>query len=506
MSGFRSSQDDANQERWLTRLKHRFHGLRKFSAELSHIPPDLGEIYNRSAQHNSPDRTPIVVIPGFLGSVLRQRSTGKVVWGEFSRAVLNPETPEGARLFALPMQPGVPLKALRDDVFPVETLSHIGGDLFGVPLHLSAYSRLMLALGVGGFRDQQLAQAGVIDYGDDHFTCFQFAYDWRRDIVESARHLHTFVLARCEYVREQYRTRFGLELEQVKVNLVAHSMGGLIARYYLLYGDADLPEDGSLPPVTWAGARYVNKVILVGSPNGGALESLEDLIMGSPFPPGFPKYQAALLGTMPSVYQLLPRLRHRPVRLKHDPSQTVDIFNPQLWRHYGWGLMDARQDQVLQWLCPNTTSPEERQTIAFDHLAKVLSRTQHLAAALDRPATPPEGLSLQLVAGDSVPTQAAVSLDEKTGNLELLEEGPGDGTVLRRNALLDERTEDNWTPTLQSPIPWQRVTFLFTDHLGLTRDPTFIDNLLFELLEAPSPPMPGWGTDSNLSEGSTPMI
>lgn len=485
MSRSHLAPDDPRSDRWLTQLKHRFHGFRKLGAQLSHIPPNLSEIYNRAAQYDSPHRTPIVVIPGYLGSVLRQRSTGKVVWGDFSRSVLNPETPEGARLFSLPMQPGVPLKALRDDVLAVETLSHIGGDLFGVPLHLSAYSRLMLALGVGGFRDQQMAQAGIIDYGNKHFTCFQFAYDWRRDIVEAARQLKQFILAQCEYVQEQCQLRFGHPKEQVKVNIVAHSMGALVARYFLRYGDADLPEDGSLPPVTWAGAQYVHKAILIGPPNGGALEALEDLIMGSPFPPGFPKYQAAILGTMPSVYQLLPRLRHGPVRLKQDLSSVVDLFNPYVWQQYGWGVMDPQQDQMLQWLLPTTTSSEERQIIAFDHLSKVLARAQQLAAALDQPATPPVGLSLHLVAGDSVPTQAIITLDEKTGKFELFEEGPGDGTVLRRNALLDERTETNWTPTIQSPIPWQRVTFVFTDHLGLTRDPNFIDNLLFELLESP---------------------
>jgi hypothetical protein len=29
------------------------------------------------------------------------------------------------------------------------------------------------------------------------------------------------------------------------------------------------------------------------------------------------------------------------------------------------------------------------------------------------------------------------------------------------------------------------VTFLFTDHLGLTRDPAFADNVLYLLLEDP---------------------
>ena len=41
--------------------------------------------------------------------------------------------------------------------------------------------QLLGVLGVGGYRDMDLGLAGAIDYGTDHFTCFQFDYDWRRD-------------------------------------------------------------------------------------------------------------------------------------------------------------------------------------------------------------------------------------------------------------------------------------------------------------------------------------
>ena len=55
--------------------------------------------------------------------------------------------------------------------------------------------------------------------------------------------------------------------------------------------------------------------------------------------------------------------------------------------------------------------------------------------------------------------------------------------MLRSSALLDERVGQPWEPRLRSPIPWTQVYFLFTDHLGLTRDPAFTDNVLFLLLE-----------------------
>jgi triacylglycerol esterase/lipase EstA (alpha/beta hydrolase family) len=58
--------------------------------------------------------------------------------------------------------------------------------------------------------------------------------------------------------------RFGIKDHDVKFDIVAHSMGGLVARYYLRYGTQDLPPDGSLPELTWAGAQYVDNLIMVG--------------------------------------------------------------------------------------------------------------------------------------------------------------------------------------------------------------------------------------------------
>lgn len=72
-----------------------------------------------------------------------------------------------------------------------------------------------------------------------------------------------------------------------------------------------------------------------------------------------------------------------------------------------------------------------------------------------------------------------------TGALSIRKTGPGDGSVLRSSALLDERAGSMRRGMLQSPIAWSGVQFLFSDHLGLTEDPAFADNVLFLLLEQP---------------------
>jgi len=72
-----------------------------------------------------------------------------------------------------------------------------------------------------------------------------------------------------------------------------------------------------------------------------------------------------------------------------------------------------------------------------------------------------------------------------TGKLKIIEKASGDGRVPRVSALMDERVGGEWTPNLVSPISWSNVVFLFDSHLGLTMNQTFIDNLLYHLLEKP---------------------
>ncbi|MCH7958812.1 MAG: hypothetical protein IID08_01685 [Candidatus Hydrogenedentes bacterium] len=445
-------------------------------------PPNLGRIYNESAQRQHHLRNPIIVIPGLLGTRLVDSKSGKVVWGAFSGDYANPRRDEDARLLAVPMIPGVPIQKLTDSVRPVGVLESFKVRVIGLPLQLNAYAFILSSLGVGGYRDEELGIAGAVDYGDDHFTCFQFGYDWRLDNVENARRLHEFILKKRDYVQRELKRRYDIDNADVKFDIVAHSMGGLLTRYYMRYGNAPLPEDGSLPELTWAGAEHVERLILVGPPNAGSVDTLIQLTEGVKLGPFTPRYDAALLGTMPSAYQLLPRSRHRLVRT--ESGDSVDLYSLATWQRYGWGLASEKKiDKILR-LSPDA-SPEEARMIALDHLEKSLARAKQFHRALDLPAAPPSSLGIYLQAGDAVETNAVVEVNEETGKLRVIETWPGDGTVLRASTLMDERLAGNWTPNLISPIDYKQVNFLFTDHLGLTKDPTFTDNVLYVLLEAP---------------------
>ena len=443
--------------------------------------PELDRLYNEAAQNIGDERNPVVVIPGILGTRLIDPETGGTVWGAFTRTTVNPASDNGARTVALPLAEGVPLDQLTDGVATDGVLDRLELDLLLLRgLRLSAYVDILATLAAGEYRDSELGDAGVIDYGGAHYTCFQFPYDWRREISEHAPALHEMILS-----AKRANPRHADRGDDLKVDVVAHSMGGLVLRYYLRYGPHPIGPDGEIPPLTWEGARHVENAILVATPNAGSVSALEQLVEGVRFAPFTAKYRAPLLGTFPSIYQLLPRTRHARV-VDAASGEPIDLFDPATWEDRGWGLAGERDAETLARLIPDAEDDAARRRIARDHLAKSLRAARAFHEAIDRPAAPPAGLRLHLFTGDAEPTASILRSDARSGRLRTALKAPGDGTVTRRSALMDERVGTTYAPFLRSPIAWDRAFFLPKDHLGLTRDPSFTNNLLFILLERPS--------------------
>lgn len=258
----------------------------------------------------------------------------------------------------------------------------------------------------------------------------------------------------------------------------------MVLRYYLRYGPTPLPEDGSLPELDWEGARYVEEAILIGTPSAGSVLSLEQLVEGVNFASLItPTYGPSILGSMPAIYQLLPRTRHARV-IDEATGEVVDLFDVATWERFGWGLADPDEDGRLRDLLPGVESAEERRAIGMDHLAKCLAKADQLQRALDVRADTPEGLGMCLVAGDAHPTPDVVSV-RPDGSLRVVSKAPGDNTVTRASALMDERVGGAYVPRVQTPARFDSVLFLGANHLGLTKDPLFTNFVLYTLLEKP---------------------
>lgn len=440
---------------------------------------DLEEIYRKSAHTDYPGRNPVILIHGVLGARLKDSETGQTVWGSLVSNFAHPNTPDGARRFALPMKEGLPLSDLKDSVRPEGILEAFDVPILGIPLKFGAYQEIAALLE---------ADSTELKQDESLYPAFQFAYDWRRSNVENAQRLYRFMQEKRPLIQAGIEKRFGIKNYDVKFDIVAHSMGGLITRYCLRYGDADLPSDGSLPEMTWAGAKYVENAYIVGTPNAGFVDALFVLEHGLDIVPvAMPDYAPALVGTFPSWYEMLPRTRHKAVVVKQNPESVVDLFNLQTWERYKWGLANPEQDFVLRWLLPDAPTPEVRRRIALEHLNKCLTRAQRFQAAMDvSDVNVPQHLNQYLFAGDAEQTDTVFAVDGKTGKLDpFYKLSPGDGLIPRYSALMDERMGQDWQPRLVTPIHWRGVYFLRTDHMGITIDPTFTDNLGYILLEKP---------------------
>jgi hypothetical protein len=106
-----------------------------------------------------------------------------------------------------------------------------------------------------------------------------FPYDFRHSIADAAEELDRAVGTWLAQVPEERRAR--------RVVLLAHSMGGLVARYWL----------GPLGGHPWCKA-----LITLGTPHRGAPKALNWLVNGAPLPTA-----TEVLRGWPSVYELLPQ-------------------------------------------------------------------------------------------------------------------------------------------------------------------------------------------------------
>ncbi len=471
--------------------------------------PHVREIYADAAKREA--RNPVVVIHGILGARLVESATGKIVWGAFTDEAIDPETPEGVRLLAVPpSNDAMDYNPETAEVVAAGPLGALEVGLFFNVFTVEVYAGILRALGVGGYLDKVGVDPVLPQYSEGHFSCFTFFYDWRRDNVENAIALGRYLektrvevnessARRCTELRAEGSAAALEEADEIeawfatdwKFDVVAHSMGGLVSRYYARYGTQDLPKDGSDPVVTWAGSKQIGRLLLVGTPNLGAMDSLQQLTRGFDPGPFLPHYHSAVLGTMPSIYQLLPRTQNQVIRDSKGEPTDVDLFDVEVWDQNGWGMLNPDSDKYLTWLWPELTDPESRRARARSTVGSSLSRAKAFHRSLDQRAEPGP-VQMRLFASGIQSTIAATKLERRDGKLvptfsddSLFEWG--DGTVPRFSAVADLGhglpSKDVW---LDSPVEWESVTFLPDDHVGLTSNPLFTDNMLYFLLrEAP---------------------
>ncbi len=436
--------------------------------------------------YDGPARNPVVIIHGFLGSRLEDPQSRESVWGDFSTATFGDAN---LKRLGLPMVQGVPLAGL-------ESVSRPAGILDDAEIRVAGFSfrqpGYQLAV-------DHLTRAGYVDAGQPlpegkkHPTLFTFAYDWRRDLPENAAKLHEFLLEKRQMLQEACEEEYGVPDYNVQFDIVAHSMGGLLARYYLMYGNQDLPYDPEqLPELDWRGTVMVDRLLVVGTPNDGYLDTFSELVEGLVLVRGAPRLPSGIIATFPSYYQMLPGASGGTVAVELENGGKLvplNLFNPEVWIRNQWGLADPTNDRYWQMLIPDGESktPKERQKIARDHLIKCLVRAWQFRRALSVPSTPPEGCLLLLFAGDAVNTASLIRITPD-GKLGRTEYSSGDGKVLVSSARFDSLSREIQSPPLsRSPIRWHSIYHVGAAHMGFFSSDTFWTNARYNLLMQPTP-------------------
>ena len=415
--------------------------------------PDLGRLY--ALGMSDANVAPVILIPGAFGSRLRDRVSGDEVWPGPWWTILLSSYPRLA--LALDPQTGVPLPSTlepngvaeqafgRDFYRPIlQTLTRHGGYTRAVP--------------------GTPAKPG-------ERRVYVLAYDWRQDNVQSAGELHALI----EAVRRDYAD------PALRVDIVAHSMGGLIARYYLRFGTRDV-LDGGPQLVTMDGARSVRKLVLLGTPNLGSVSSLHAFLSGEKI--GLRRIAPATLATMPSAYQLFPHPLARWLVDVDGKPRDDDLFDVATWRRHQWSIFDPQSPPSA----PVTT-----------HFTRELERARRFAWMLSV-AEPVSPIRYVLFGGDCHLTPARLLLEADRGRdmtrlapadirapragvrYEELMLEPGDGRVTKPSLLARETLDPSAPQHEDSFLPIAYPFFLCEHHSQLTGNINFQDNLLNVLL------------------------
>ncbi|NOZ08395.1 MAG: hypothetical protein GXO91_05905 [FCB group bacterium] len=282
--------------------------------------------------------TPIIIIPGIMGTQLVDPVTGNMVWGKMIN--LRAVDPHRALLdtaldgLELPTDRH-PITANRDRLVPKSILTEF--EIINRIGEVKVYRDLVNAFSRCGLKP------GDIERCRQQENVYLFPYDWRRDLVETAQLL-------AERIRQIQQVS---ENPRQKVTIIAHSMGGVIAKYYLLYGDQDVISDfkaDELPEPTYAGAGNVSRIFYLGTPHDGSMNALKSLNEGEFIMP-FVTVSKWATFTMPSLYELIPLPQYQSFMTERGKPVELNLFRLGAWEANGFSIFSSSDWKYFQREC-----------------------------------------------------------------------------------------------------------------------------------------------------------
>jgi Lecithin:cholesterol acyltransferase len=246
-------------------------------------------------------KTPIIFIPGTLGSVIEGPRMSPSPISEcflFTQYWINPLastacaanlrlTNNPQSLFYTPNL--IAVDALRDVSILGQTVATVYKPILDMLVNrgFTEYNSRLALQNTGSLQICDASQAS------NNPSLFVFPYDFRKDNAETASKLKSYV----QCVQSFYPPN-------TKIDIIAHSQGGLVARRYILQSQAS-----GLP-------HGLRKVITIATPFLGASEAMYKLETGGDWDIGFsvgvisPPTIKFLVEHFPSAHQLLPSRKY----------------------------------------------------------------------------------------------------------------------------------------------------------------------------------------------------
>lgn len=256
----------------------------------------------------------VVFLPGIMGSTLGVR-TGESpasvtpIWAPKLATLWRGLTGHGPNILAHQLPGGIGDDHPGDGVEPLGLMPSIHG-IPGFWSGIRGYEPLITHLTDLGYRRSTDQSAGNL---------LPVPYDWRLSNRYNGQRLVGIVEPALERWRASDPSR-----ADARVVFICHSMGGLVARWYV---------------EKFGGAEITRKIITLGTPWRGATRALVALVNAKPIGKGpFRLDATAFVRSMPSVYQLLPEFAC--IESPHGYLKTVEAEVPKLDRDR---LVDAAQ-------------------------------------------------------------------------------------------------------------------------------------------------------------------
>jgi len=213
----------------------------------------------------------------------------------------------------------------------------------------------------------------LTERADKSVPVYPFPYDWRLPLSQTVEQLHAFieeVIDRTKLIRHYDRDGYG---NDPHVDLVGHSMGGLVIGGYL---------------VAHGSAKRIGKIATLGTPFGGSYEAPIKVLTGTAslgaIESGSREREASRI--TPALYHLVPRFK---TQLGSGPQHAVvdqagapvDMFKAANWQR---GVLESLAEFIRMHAVNPPRSQRDRLARAEVLLQQMLSDADDYRTAVDK--------------------------------------------------------------------------------------------------------------------------